>query len=190
MGAAVVRTGRLYEELLDAAVKLATSRLSLSIPSLRSVARECGVAASAVYRHFPSQSSLNRAIVLSIDASFVAALSAADDPTRTPPERLRRFADAYLCWGLTNPGLYQLRFESADQLGVDFVRTEAADQLLAHIDRLVHAVDSRSTATGEDLWVGLHGVVSLRIHKPERRWNTDARTQAENLLRAWGLAHG
>ncbi|GAB3795806.1 hypothetical protein GCM10027605_02480 [Micromonospora zhanjiangensis] len=166
---------------------LATSRLSLSIPSLRSVARECGVTASAVYRHFPSQSSLNRAMVQSIDASFVAALTATDDPARASVERLRALAEAYLRWGLTNPGLYQLRFESADQLGPDFVRTEAADKLLAHIDDLLVSVHSGTKATAEDLWVGLHGVVSMRIHKPDRQWNTDAAAQVDKLLDAWGL---
>ena len=183
-----MRPGYLYDDLVAAAIKLASSRLPLAIPSLRSVARECSVSAAAVYRHFPSQGSLNQAIILTIDTAFVAELSAALDPAGTPLERLHGLAAAYLDWGLTHPGLYQLRFESADQLGRDFVRTEAADDLLEHIDQLVRAVDPEgSEVTAEDLWTGLHGVVSLRIHKPDRRWQTDPGAQVGKLLRAWGL---
>jgi hypothetical protein len=41
--------------------------------------------------------------------------------------------------------------------------------------------------TAEDLWAGLHGVVSLRIHKPDRQWQSDPGAQVGKLLRAWGL---
>ncbi|MGA5300330.1 TetR/AcrR family transcriptional regulator [Nucisporomicrobium flavum] len=176
-----------YDQLVAAAMELASPGLPLSVPSLRAVARECGVTPTAVYRHFPSQSSLNRVILLTIDQAFVTAVSAADDPARPPADRLRGFAHAYAAWGLAHPGLYQLRFESADQLGEDYVRTDAADKLLAHIDSVIAVLDEPSEATAEDLWVGLHGVVSLRIHKRDRPWSVAVEEQIDRLLRAWGI---
>lgn len=178
----------LYDELLAAAMRLASSEMSLAIPSLRAVARACGVSATAVYRHFASQSALNRAVLLGVDGSLVAALAGADDPGWSPRRRLRRFAHAYLEWGLANPGLYQLRFESADQLGADYVRTDAADRLLELIDELLAAGGTATSLTAEDLWTSLHGVVSLRIHKPGRAWSTSSAAQVERLLTEWGLA--
>jgi AcrR family transcriptional regulator len=180
-------TGR-YDQLVTAAIRLASPGLPLSVPSLRAVARECGVTPTAVYRHFPSQSSLNRVILLTIDKAFIAAVGAADDPELPAAERLRRLARAYFDWGTTNPGLYQLRFENADQLGEGYVRTDAADLMLAHIDTLVQSLDKPPAATAEDLWVGMHGLVSLRIHKRDRPWSTEPDEQINRFLRAWGVA--
>jgi AcrR family transcriptional regulator len=183
-----VRRDGLYDALLAAAIRLASTEMSLAIPSLRAVARECGVSATAVYRYFSSQSALSQAVLQEVDASFVAALAGADDPRMPSRERLRRLAYAYLEWGLTNPGLYQLRFESADQLGDDYVSSDAADKLLRRIGELVEASGSSSRLTAEDLWTCLHGVVSLRVHKPARSWSSSAPAQLERLLADWGLA--
>ncbi|WP_161952549.1 TetR/AcrR family transcriptional regulator [Actinoplanes sp. TFC3] len=178
---------RRHDQFVDVAIKRATERLSLSLPSLRSVARDCGVTPTAVYRYFPSQSSLNRAILVTIDSSFITAVAGVDDPRRTPLRRLQVFADAYIDWGLANPGLYQLRFESADQLGKDFIRTDAADDLLAHVDTLIDAVDPRLEVCAEDLWLAVHGVVSLHIHKPERPWPVAPHQQVQRFFHLWGL---
>jgi len=183
-----VGTEGLYGELLATAMRLASSEMSLAIPSLRAVARECGVSATAVYRHFSSQSALNQAVLLAVDASMIKALGGSDDPRRSPSQRLCDIAYAYLSWGLANPGLYQLRFESADQLGADYVRTDAADTLLALIDELFRSSGTASALTAEDLWVSLHGVVSLRIHKSGRVWSTPAVEQVGRMLAEWGLA--
>ncbi|MEU9190456.1 TetR/AcrR family transcriptional regulator [Streptomyces sp. NPDC048484] len=179
---------RLYDALLTAAIRLASTRMSLAVPSLRAVARACEVSATAVYRHFASQSDLNRAVLLAIDASFVDSVAGNDDPGRPPRERLRGLAHGYLQWGLANPGLYQLRFESADQLGTDYVHSNAADALLAHIDELVDASGGAAGLTAADLWSCLHGVVSLRIHKPDHLWPEEPAAQLERLLTAWGFA--
>jgi AcrR family transcriptional regulator len=182
-----MRRDHLYDELLAAATQLASSRLSLAIPSLRAVARACDVSATAVYRHFASQSALNRAVLLGVDSSFVGAVTSADDPGRAPRERLRLLAYAYLAWGLGNPGLYQLRFESADQLGDDHVHTDGADMLLAQIGELLRASGTTSPVTAADLWAGMHGLTSLRVHKPGFRWPDDGTTQIDRLLAAWDL---
>ncbi|MFE5113668.1 TetR/AcrR family transcriptional regulator [Streptomyces sp. NPDC056663] len=182
-----MRAEGLYSELLAAAVELASPRLATAVPSLRAVARACGVSATAVYRYFSSQSDLNRALLMRIDLVFIDAMTASDNPGLPPLERLRRFAHAYVDWGTRHPGLYQLRFESADQLGADYVRTGAADELLAGIDALLRACGSGPDATAEDLWCGLHGLVSLRVHKPGRVWSVGLEAQIDRFFTLWGL---
>lgn len=182
-----MRRDHLYDELLAAAIRLASVRLALAIPSLRAVARACDVSATAVYRHFASQSDLNRAVLLAVDSSFVEAMTRADDHARPPRERLRLLAYAYLEWGLADPGLYQLRFESADQLGADHVHTDGADVLLAQISELIRASGTTSPVTAIDLWSGMHGLTSLRVHKPGHRWHDDGPAQIDRLLAAWDL---
>jgi len=122
-----------------------------------------------------------------VDSSFVAAMTAADDPGRSPRERLRLLAYAYLEWGLANPGLYQLRFESADQLGADHVHTDGADVLLAQIGELVQASGTASPVTPADLWAGMHGLTSLHLHKSDYRRPDDV-GPVDRLLAAWDLA--
>ncbi|MET8947211.1 TetR/AcrR family transcriptional regulator [Streptomyces sp. NPDC004542] len=178
----------LRDRLLDTALELASPGLTLAIPSLRAAARACGVSATAVYRYFASQGDLNRAILLRIDAAFVAAMTEADDPRLPPVERLRRLAVAYLEWGVAHPGLYQLRFESAGQLGADYVYSGAADDVLGGIGRLARAAGADERVAAEDLWVGMHGVVSLRIHKPHMAW-PDIETQVDRLFALWGFAN-
>jgi AcrR family transcriptional regulator len=182
-----VRRDGLYDDLLAAAIRLASTRMSLAVPSLRAVARACDVSATAVYRHFASQSDLNRAVLLGIDASFVAGVAATDDPGRSPRERLRGLAYGYLRWGLANPGLYQLRFESADQLGTDYVHSNAADALMARLGELLAASGSAPGLTAQDVWACMHGVLSLRIHKPDHPWPEEPDVQLERLLTGWGL---
>ena len=128
-GATAVREGpgrarregdQLREELLASAAALAAGPRPVAVPSLRAVARACGVSATAVYRHFPSQSALTRAVLVAEHAAFVRAVLAADDASADPASRLRRLAAGYVAWGTTHPGPYQLLFESADQLGEDW----------------------------------------------------------------------
>jgi AcrR family transcriptional regulator len=183
-----VRGDNLYDDLLVAAVELASTRMSLAVPSLRAVARACAVSATAVYRHFASQSDLNQAVLLRIDASFVEEVAGADDPGRPPRERLRSLAHGYLNWGLANPGLYQLRFESADQLRADHVHSDAADALLGHIGELLEDSGAASGLVAQDLWACVHGMVSLRIHKPDHPWPEQPAMQLDRLLAAWGFA--
>ena len=183
-----MRTDGLYDDLIAAAIPLASPRLPLAIPSLRAVARACGVSATAVYRYFASQTVLTQTILGSIESAFLAALAGADDPGQPPRERLRCLAHAYLSWGLANPGLYQLRFESVDRSDEDSVRTGASDDMLVHIGSLIAASDSVSQVTAEDLWAGLHGLVSLRIHKSDRAWADESDAQIERFLAMWDLA--
>lgn len=182
---------QLRGELLAAATALAAGPRPVAIPSLRAVARACGVSATAVYRHFPSQSALTRALLVAEHEAFGRAVLSADEESAEPVQRLRRLAVRYVRWGIAHPGPYQLLFESADRLGEDWAVVGASDEVTARMTALLAARASGSDAVspqvaGERLWTGLHGLVSLRLHKPDHPWLADLSLEVDHLLQRLG----
>ncbi len=83
--------------------------------SLRAVARELGMASSALYRYFPSRDDLLTALIVdAYDAiGAVAERAAADRADTVPPvERWTAVACAVREWGLAHPHEYALIFGS------------------------------------------------------------------------------
>lgn len=82
--------------------------------SLRSVARELGLASSALYRYFASRDDLLTALIIdAYDALGEAAEQAAAGHARaTPAERWCAVAAAIRDWGKQNPHLYALLYGS------------------------------------------------------------------------------
>lgn len=184
-GTAIGEASGLKPKLLEAATRLMVAAPPATVPSLRAVARECGVSATAVYRHFSSQGDLIRSVLLARFADFESTILYADDPPAAPEDRVRKIAHAYLAWGVENPGIYGLLFESADQIGDDHIMGDASGVLMA---RLVEMMTTSLPAgaspedAAERFWTYLHGLVSLRIHKPDHRWLHDGHDEVESLV--------
>ncbi|GAB2547540.1 TetR/AcrR family transcriptional regulator [Nocardia heshunensis] len=174
---------QLRAELVSAAIDLLLQPQSLAAPSLRAIARACGVAPSAVYMHFTSQDELNYAVTAELFDRLRTALDTADPVDATPTERMRALLDAYLDWSENQPGAYQLLFERPDPLGSES-RGPGLD-LLDRIARLLPGDDPEAhRATALRIWCAVHGVASLRVHKPTAPWAADARADA------WALVSG
>ena len=167
---------RLRTQLVAAASELLLAPQPLTAPSLRAVARACDVSPAAVYLHFESQQALIWAVIESQLDMLREGLPHDDDPGRPLAERMERFAHGYVRWGMAHPGAYQLIFESADQLGLDLHDSGPGHDLIRSAATLV----SRGSTLDETaarlvatrIWVALHGLVSLRIHKAGLRWPT------------------
>ena len=176
--------GRLKAELLRVTERLLTAAPRAALPSLRSVARACNVSATAVYLYFDSQRDLIRSVLLTKFADLEATVLTADDPTASPEERVRKIAHAYLAWGLANPGFYSLLFESADQLGDDYVIGDASSVLMSRFEEVLaksHIVSTSPSDSAERFWIYLHGLVSLRVHKPDHPWRRSGHDEVETL---------
>src|SRR3954465_4940177 len=74
--------------------------------SLRAVARDLGMASSAVYRYFPSRDDLLTRLISGGDDALGAAAEAADDPAATPAQRWLAVCRAVRGWALTHPHEY------------------------------------------------------------------------------------
>lgn len=164
---------RLRTELVAAASSMLTTPQPASLPSLRAVARACGVSASAVYLHFDSQVALVRAVVdLHLDDLRRAVMQ--NLVHETPAGTVQSLASGYAHWALEHPGAYQLVFETAPQAGIvsEFNPADGLIQLLTDaIASARPAVDvPRAAADALVLWGSVHGLVLLRIHKPHLVW--------------------
>jgi AcrR family transcriptional regulator len=80
--------------------------------SLRAVARELGMASSAVYRYFPSRDDLLTRLIIDGYDDLGAAAEAADDPDAPPLERWLSVCRAVRSWARAHPHEYALLYGS------------------------------------------------------------------------------
>jgi AcrR family transcriptional regulator len=80
--------------------------------SLRAVARELGMASSAMYRYFPSRDDLLTRLIIDGYDALGAAAEAADDPEAAPLDRWLAVCRAVRTWALAHPHEYALLYGS------------------------------------------------------------------------------
>ena len=80
--------------------------------SLRAVAREVGMASSAVYRYFASRDELLTRLIIDGYDALGAAAEAADDPSSAPRERWLAVCRAVRSWARAHPHEYALLYGS------------------------------------------------------------------------------
>ena len=80
--------------------------------SLRAVAREVGMASSAVYRYFPSRDDLLTRLIIDGYDDLGAAAEAADDPAAPPAQRWSAVCAAVRNWARAHPHEYALLYGS------------------------------------------------------------------------------
>lgn len=173
---------RLRAELVGAAIELLLQPQPAQAPSLRAIARSCGVAPSAVYMHFDSQEALMYAVTDELFGRLRTALDLADVDAE-PASRLSAMIGAYLDWAQQHPGAYQLLFERPDPApgtgigpGLD---------LLGRLDSALAAVAGhQDLTTSLQAWNVLHGIASLRIHKPTAPWQSTPQRDAHAIIGA------
>ena len=168
---------RLRVELIDATARLLEASADARLLTLAAVAREAGIAAPSIYRHFADLSQLVEVVVADrfqqLDDALLSAM--ADHPN--PTERLRACCHAYCRFGFEQPGHYQVLFNA--HLGLDPARP--GDRPGERVfERLVNAVQACITAgvsrqqeaheTAVNVWVALHGIVSLHTSRPNHAW--------------------
>lgn len=162
----------LRSELIAAAVAMLAEPQPVAVPSLRSIARECGVQPSAVYWHFPSEADLRQAVLDHEYSSLVDTVKRAIETAPPGTDLLVVSAQAYVRWGLSHPGAYQLLFESADELPAS--RAPHGARLQDRIVRLTADANPNTPfSSALLLWSAYHGLVSLRLHKTDWDWGFD-----------------
>ena len=86
--------------------------------TMRNVAQEAGVTATALYRHFASKDALVQALVREVYGEFRKAL-VAELPAGAPAAWLRVAAERYVRFALEHPHYYRLLFVEPHGFGID-----------------------------------------------------------------------
>ncbi len=175
---------QLREEIIEATNLLQQG--SASSVTLRAVARAAGITAPSIYRHFPDVDGILRAVV---DEAFDELEHVLRGPATTyqeqPVTQLFGVCRRYLAFAHSQPERYRLMFggawNTADAPDAD--ETELADHarigqnafavLLDAVAACIATEQSTSTAAYTDstaLWVGLHGLASVRETTPLFPW--------------------
>jgi AcrR family transcriptional regulator len=169
--------------LIEAASGLLAERGDADQLSIRAVATAAGVTPPSIYRHFPDRTSLLRAVVEERFRAFDRMLADAEAASSGPADALRRRCEAYVSFAHEHPGHYRVLF-SATALGPKGVGTDGksdhpgAASFLDLVDAVQRCLDAGAPAPAGrtssflaiQLWACLHGLVDLRISKPEIPW--------------------
>jgi len=164
---------RLAAEIVAGAEAIIERTGSDEAVTLRSVAREVGIAAPSIYAHFADRDAILWAMVHKGFEDLRRRLEATAD-LPDPVDRLLAGGRAYVDYGLEHPALYRALFarqfpstgQASGLLDDRFpeVGGEAFALLVDGIDRCRAAGRSASTDPYTDataVWVALHGMVSL-----------------------------
>lgn len=156
---------RLRTEIMDAMVRLiADEERTQPVPlSLREVAREAGITAPAIYRHFTDKADLTRAVLDRLFAELAARMDRADaDAVRQgPAARLAAVAHAYCCFAQENPGCFRVMFAATPfgtgPAGIAARWREAVVRLAETGMRLTQTADDAALS----VWSSVHGRLAL-----------------------------
>jgi AcrR family transcriptional regulator len=164
--------GRLRDEIILAAERLLEREGSEEAISLRSVAREAGIAAPSIYGHFEDRDAILDAVLDRAFDRLRQYILDATNPLTDPVESLLAGCHAYVRFAMAEPARYKVLF--------DRVRTEPPASLdapawaarLAAFQTLVDGIADcakagRSASTdpfgdATQLWTAMHGAVTLR----------------------------
>lgn len=140
--------------------------------SMRKLAREVGVTAPALYRHYDSKERVLVDVVGEAFKVFASYLYRALEGD-TPAGRFRRTGEAYLNFALDHPRYYEMLHVSPSVLGLEELPREAAAQACATgqflVDRVREAMEAGllrkgdPTAVARTIWAHAHGMVSIYL---------------------------
>jgi AcrR family transcriptional regulator len=177
------------EEILQAAKDLFLEQ-GYEATTIRRIADRVGISAPALYLYFRDKEALMLALC---DQTFGHLIEAVVEIERTvgdPLERVRRFGEAYVRFGLSHPDEYRLVFLNANiPEAIRKVGHRAATDdptkpgiggalvfqrlvaILSELEASGTKLNYPPDTCGELCWMGLHGLVSAFILKPEFPWS-------------------
>ena len=173
---------RLRDELLEAATRLLGRATSRDAVTLRAIARETGVAAPSIYKHFADRDAVIDEIVSTTFHELDEVCGEAYRATAAGPERVRAVSRAYVTFATENPDRYRVLFERSvsNQSAVPGPYPVGL-HAFQYLTESIAEADTGNVAGGdppfqqaEALWAALHGLVSLVAATPNFPWTPTA----------------
>ena len=177
------------EEILQAAKDLFLEQ-GYDSTTIRRIADRVGISAPALYLYFKDKEALMLALC---DQTFGHLMEAIDDIEKTvadPLQRIRRFGEAYVRFGLSHPDEYRLVFmgahipEAIRKTGHKAATDDPTKpgvggalvfkrlvSILGDLEASGAKLSYPPDTCGELCWMGLHGLVSAFIVKPDFPWS-------------------
>lgn len=153
--------GDLRSALIEAGLKALETADPNEI-SLRQLARDAGVSATAVYRHFPDKRALLGALARTGVAMLFAEQKAASDAAGGGAKGFAATGRAYVRFALAHPGLFRLIFTHAEIAGSPELEGNAAGRLLRDNARaLSDGDDDEARRIMVRSWAVAHGLAML-----------------------------
>ncbi|MFB6549279.1 MULTISPECIES: TetR/AcrR family transcriptional regulator [unclassified Streptomyces] len=157
---------KLREEILQATLRLIADETRMSIVplSLREVAREAGVTAPAIYRHFADKEELSCTAVRVLFGQLLDEMDRADRTSDglPPARRLAELAHAYCRFAERNPASFHVMFADRDRHRNETARL--AERWRGAVARLAET-GMRTIQTPEAgavaVWSAVHGRLLL-----------------------------
>ncbi len=187
----------LRSEIVEAAAKLFLEQ-GYERFSLRQVAEHIGYSPTTIYLYFEDKDDLLFTVLDDGFIRFGQQLLEAAQSTADPKERLLAIGRAYLNFGLSNPGYYQLMFMQRSDFLHNSRKGEARPRIAAFeiLQQVVgEAIEAGVLRSGgvesysDALWAVVHGIVSLAISGPKFDPARVQRAAQVSLLMAFdGLA--
>jgi AcrR family transcriptional regulator len=175
--------GRLREEIVETASRLLEESGSEAAITLRAIAREIGISAPSIYPHFAGPEAILTAVLARAFDALLARVQIAVQDEQDPVARLRAIAHAYVAFAAEQPQRYRVLFERHRPPGAATVKTPETVEQMIGADAFAVMLDAvrdciatgASTApsplvAATELWVALHGYVTLRTRTPEFPW--------------------
>ena len=177
------------EEILQAAKELFLEE-GFDSTTIRRIADRVGISAPALYLYFTDKEALMLALCDQTFAHLIEAVGEIERTVANPLERVRRFGEAYVQFGLSHPDEYRLVFLGANiPEAIRKVGHKAATddptkpgvggalvfkRLVAFLTELEAAgtkLNYPPDTCAELCWMGIHGLVAAMIMKPEFPWS-------------------
>ena len=144
------------------------SRSASDALSLREIARDAGVSATAVYRHFPDKASLLKALCVEGDAQLATCFRDARDGAGGGKAGFDAVGRAYVRFAIANPALFRLMMSSHGsemRLGDNALGSDAFGILMDGISALTppEGDDARRRIAALQSWSIVHGLATLML---------------------------
>jgi AcrR family transcriptional regulator len=155
--------GDLRSALIEAGLK-ALETTEIADLSLRQLAREVGVSATAVYRHFPDKQALLKALANAGIEQLGRYQQTAADAAAGSAEAFGATGRAYVRFALANPALFRLIFSHLDPLGETVFGDSLAARLLQ--EKAIQAVGNDQAQAQRlmvQAWAVVHGLAMLML---------------------------
>ena len=155
--------GDLRAALVDVGLRLLAER-DVEGVSLREMAREVGVSATSVYRHFPDKTALMSALAREGLDQLGTAQREASSNEKGGKASLAATGRAYVRFALANPALFRLIFTSSAQL-LAAGEVEATRLLRANVAANLPSNADCETIKADSLraWALVHGLAMLML---------------------------